>query len=91
MPRVVKLSIILIPLVLVISTLGVWAYHNLGRKPVEPPIEVVVKTLSVGGITFEVEHEFLENVNISSKAGPDSIRVRRRDDDIHRFEFSDLR
>ncbi len=80
MPRVVKLSIILIPAVLVLSTLGVWAYHNLGRKPVEPPIELVVKTVSVAGITFELEHELLENVNISTTAGPDSIRFRRRDD-----------
>ena len=80
MPRVVRLSIVLIPLVLVISTLGVWAYHNLGRTPVEPPIELVVKTVSVAGITFELEHELLENVNISTTAGPDSIRLRRRDD-----------
>ena len=80
MPRLVRLSFILIPAVLVLSTLGVWAYHNLGRKPVEPPVEVVVKTLSVGGITFEVEHELLENVNIATTGGPGSIRIRRRDD-----------
>src|SRR6266540_2040095 len=80
MPRAVRLLIIILPALLILTTLGVWAYQTFGTKPVELAYESRLQTRTVAGITFEVEYEQSESAILFTMGGPDSIRFRRRDD-----------
>lgn len=57
MPRLVRYLVVLVPTVLVLATLGLWANRMFGPKPADPgPPPPEVTTATVAGVTFEIEH-----------------------------------
>jgi hypothetical protein len=77
MPRVVRLILILVPLALVAAAVGLWVRNATRTTADPPPTEVQVKTETMDGITFEVEHEMKEGVNLFTSGGPGLLRFTR--------------
>jgi hypothetical protein len=69
----------LIPAGLLAAVLGVWLWHLVNPSPEPPPSgpSVRVETRTVGGVTFEIEHEPLEPVTFVSLEGRDSLAFTR--------------
>lgn len=85
MPRGARLLVVLVLLALVSATLIVWL-TNTFREPVsQPPPEIRVKAESVDGISFEVEHEMKEGVNLFSMPAPHTLYLERRGDVLSYF------
>jgi WD40 repeat protein len=79
MPLVVRRLLLLIPLLLIVATLGTWAYRTFTR-PTEPAPEIRIESRTVQGIKIEVEFEQSDSASLRVSSGPDSIRFVRGDD-----------
>lgn len=85
MPRGARAFVVAIPLVLVAATLVVWLKNTFREPAALPPPEIQVKTQSVDGIAFEVEHEMKEGVNLFSMPAPSVLTLERRGDVLNYF------
>lgn len=98
MPPFARRAVILIPALIVLAAVGVWAYRALGPKPVESgPAAPELATHTAGGVRFEVEHRPGEYV---ARSADDSLVITRGGDvldfqpdyvRVNNTEFPDLK
>lgn len=78
MPRPLRVSLLAIPALLILATIGVWTWNTFRSKSTADRVEV--KTQVVQGITFEVEYRHEEGWNLTTSSTPDSVVFDRRGD-----------
>ncbi|HEY3790017.1 MAG TPA: hypothetical protein VGL71_14250 [Urbifossiella sp.] len=79
MARIARLIILSCFALLILAAIGMWAYRIFGPTPATA-IAIDVETRTVSGITFEVEFERRNGINLRSYSGPVELGFKRNDD-----------